>query len=403
MGAGSSSSSNTSYENLLQDLNSNVIIGPYRAFGLKKPGEERGVWLFGEMHEDGKREEGNIGESVYIGDVIAKYARDVILLYEGSGNMFGCGLFSNAPKSIKTMVSRQSDNKDYVECLLTPSEKDDVDLDNEGYNIHRASEDDLLMWKDEKFWEEHLREMNDCDFIAEKFRSKGGIGVNIDRPIRNYIFNGIIMNDMYRELDISGYVASVTWALNNISSSAYNIGGPDASLPPIAIGYINAFRNYLTHKFPMTVDHSMKNSMVSALAEMLKPTPPDLTPLFMNVGETNNQYRSVIALIMDLNVIEKIEYHSDKDIVVYSGAYHSINQLALLLKQGYVVQHYYANTSPNHDISFHRLSPTDKKREEDFSYDTTLDFMQNIYHIEKIVHRNDSVHEPVFCYDPSSE
>lgn len=48
--------SNMSYQNLLQDLNSNVIIGPYKAIGLRKPGEERGVWLFGENHDDGKRE-----------------------------------------------------------------------------------------------------------------------------------------------------------------------------------------------------------------------------------------------------------------------------------------------------------------------------------------------------------
>lgn len=378
------------YHNILLDLSSNTIIGPYKAIALKRPGEDRGVWLFGEAHEDGKREKGNIGDDVYIGDVIAKYADDAILFYEGDGRNFGCGLFTDAPADVKEMVSGQSDIEEYVECLLKPSEKDDISLDNEGNNIHRASEDDLEMWQDDEFWDETLEGMGDIDFIAEKFRSKGGIGVNIDRPIRNYIFNALFMVEIYGELDIIGYMSSVTWALNHISSSPRSIRADPESdistLPFVAIGYINAFRNYIGHKFPMTVDGDIKEGMVSALVQMLKTTPEGL-PEFIS-GSDDSMYRFTIALLMDLNVSEKIKFHSDKDIVVYAGAKHSVNQAVLLLKQGYVVEHYYSNMPPNEDISSHRLLPTHKKYTE-FSYDTSVNFMQNIANIARIMDPDD--------------
>lgn len=132
----------------------------------------------------------------------------------------------------------------------------------------------------------------------------------------------------------------------------------------------------------MTVDGDIKEDMVSALVQMLKTTPEGL-PEFLS-GSDDSMYRFTIALLMDLNVSEKIKSHSDKDIVVYAGAKHSVNQAVLLLKQGYVVEHYYSNTFLTDDISSHRLLPTHKKYTE-FSYDTSANFMQNISNIARIM------------------
>ena len=381
-----------SYQSLLDDIKGNVIIGPYMAIGLKKPGEERGVWLFGESHEDGKREQENIAGDLYIGDVIAKYADNAILLFEGEDAGFGAGLFADAPPVIKSMVSRQTENEYYLEELTTPSSAQDIELDSEGYNILPADEDTLEMWQDDFFWDEVLHDASDIPFIAERFRSKGGIGVNIERPIRKYIFNGLHMADIHGQLDLHGYMSSVTWALNKITSSPLELVDTDSevdvsSLPLRAIGYINAYRKYIEHKFPRTVDDGMKKSMVSTLAEMLQPDQDN--PLFLNNGlhSDDNRYLFIIALLIDLNVTEKIEFHSDKDIVVYCGAKHSISQMVLLLKQGYVVEHLYLNTSPNEDVSFHRLSPTHEKDAEFFSYDTSVDIVRNILNTESILGR----------------
>lgn len=384
-----------SYQNILQDIHSSVIIGPYMAVGLKKPGENRGVWLFGESHEDGKRTKENIADDVYIGDIFAKYAEDVILLYEGEDTGFGAGLFVDAPAAVKSMVSRQTDNPYYLEELLSPTDKADIDVDAEGYNINPATEDELIMWQDDEFVDEFLQDQGDIPFVAGRFRSKGGIGVNIERPIRKYIFNGLHMADLEGKLDIQGYISSITWALNHITSSPLS-GSTDrdivASLPPIATGYINAFRKYIEYKFPRSIDDDTAKSIISTLVEMLKPTPNEppfgSIPVFLKNGlySDDNRYLFLVALLIDFNVTEKIQYHSDKDIVVYTGAKHSVNQMAILLKRGYVVEHFYINTSPNEDISFHRLSHT-HKRVSEFSYDMSVDLIQNILNFENKMDR----------------
>ena len=55
--------------------------------------------------------------------------------------------------------------------------------------------------------------------------------------------------------------------------------------------------------------------------------------------------------------------------------------MVLLLKQGYIVEHLYMNTSPNEDISFHRLSGA-HERDAEFSYDPSVDIVQNILNTE---------------------
>ena len=159
-----------SYENILNDLDSKTIIGPNLAIGLKKPGQTRGIWLFGESHEDGKRSKENIGENVYIADVIAKNSENTILLYEGPAISFGCGLFSDAPGDIKKAVARQTDDEDHFECLITKSDKEDIDLDEEGYNINPATESDLEMWQDDFFWDTMLEDMSDLSFDLSYFQ-----------------------------------------------------------------------------------------------------------------------------------------------------------------------------------------------------------------------------------------
>lgn len=379
-----------SYQNILNDLNSKIIIGPYLAIGLKKPGQSRGIWLFGEAHEDGKRSKENIGENVYIADEIAKNSENTILLYEGDARSFGCGLFSDAPYEIKQLIVRQTDMEHYFECLISKSDKEDIDLDEEGYNINPASERELKMWQDDFFWDIILEDMGDLSFVAEKFRSKGGIGINIDRPIRNYLFNIIMMDNEYGGgSDIQGYLESSTWALNNISSSSLSFEQVDPDLdvshvPLLGIGYINAFRNYLKYRFPMSIDDKMCKNMILNLRDMLLQSSPDKPPLFLENGlhGDDKRYLFVVALLMDFNVSEKIDFHNENDIVVYSGAKHTVNQVSLLLKQGYVVEHSYVNLSENKDISSHRISPSDKK-ELTLSYDDSLDIIQNILNIEK--------------------
>ena len=379
-----------SYQKILNDLNSKIIIGPYLAIGLKKPGQTRGIWLFGESHEDGKRSKENIGENVYIADVIAKNPENTILLYEGDGRSFGCGLFSDAPYEIKYIAVGQTDMENYAECLIKKSDKEDIDLDEEGYNIHPASESDLDMWQDDFFWDTMLEDISDLSFTAEKFRSKGGIGINIDRPIRNYLFHIIMMDNEYGGgSDIQGYFKSSTWALNNISSSSLSFEKDDPDLdvsriPLVGIGYINAFRNYLKYRFPRSIDDKMCKNMILNLRDMLLQSSPDKPPLFLENGlhGDDKRYLFIVALLMDFNVSEKIDFHKENDIVVYSGAKHTINQLSLLLKQGYKVEHSYMNLSVNENISFHRISPSDKK-DLTLSYDDSLDIIENILNIEK--------------------
>lgn len=379
-----------SYQNILDDINSNVIIGPYVAIGLKRPGQKRGIWLFGESHEDGKRTEENIGENAYIADIIAKY-EDAILLYEGDNRSIGCGLFADAPDFIRSIIPGQTDVENYAECLLEKSEEDDIDLDEEGYNLRATTEIELDMWQDDSFWDQILGEMGDMSFVAQRFRSRGGIGINFDRPIRNYIFNGVMMDDLYPGgLDIGGYITSVTWALNNLSFSSLSYENVDSdldvsNLPPIAVAYINAFRSYITYKFQKSLDDKVRKDLIVNLRDMLRPSPSKL-PLFLENGMygDDKRYLFIVAILMDLNASEKIEFHREKDIVVYCGGKHTINQVGLLLKQGYRVEHSYVNMSPNDGISFHRISPSDKK-ELVFSYDTSLGLIQNIMNIEKTI------------------
>ena len=203
-----------SYNRILNILNTKAIAGPHLAFGLKKNGEQKGVWLFGEGHEKdedyGASNNGfNVQDIVNIEDLLqvdnTGDINNTFLVYEGI-NAPGKRIFKDAPEEIKdevrlltpdldTLRERGVEKYEPDEDGKVPEEPNSSELAEAGYNLDEA--DDMLIenWKDPDFWDFLLDHVGELTVTGHKMTSRGGISINIDDKIRTYFIDAMVYHE----------------------------------------------------------------------------------------------------------------------------------------------------------------------------------------------------------------
>lgn len=378
-----------SYNKILNILNTKAIAGPHLAFGLKKRGEQRGVWLFGEGHEKdedyGAENNGfNAQDIVNIEDLLqvdnTGDINNTFLVYEGI-NAPGKRIFKDAPEEIKdevrlltpdldTLRERGVEKYEPDEDGEVPEEPNSSELAEAGYNLDEANLNLKESWNDPDFWDFYLEQVGELTVTGEKMTSRGGISINIDDKIRTYFIDAIAYHEEQNiEIDIDRFFKIISWALNhNLPLGTEPLGDISGVelLPRKSVrDFICALLKHTNFKWGSTFPSKLLGEIMGEIMVLVDDDLATGKPFMF--GQHKMRFIALFVMIMmDMNIVPRMKENIDRDMVSYCGAAHTLNQLIILHQQGYVIEHTYFN--PNMDF----LSPLSKKPNLELLIDAPL-------------------------------
>lgn len=359
-----------SYAKILQTLETRPLLVPHIALGMRKPGEETGIWLFGEQHD---QEIPDVPGGIRLEDLFEDIKDTTVLLYEGAfppGQM----IFADAPPAVISAALRQTPADD-VE-LLSEKNPDLTDLDEQGYNL-TVDDDTRAGWEDgESYWNYIKDQSSYMEYLGQKFMSTGGVSINIDNKIRLYYVDTLRRHEEDdTPLHPDSFLYVLGWALHN------SVTKPGRNLSLVAAIDQRSFRTKQTYMFfrdvVRSVDdriHPITDFHMNILAElrMLLENEPGTDGPLMFQGPDYMRFANLfIFLTMDVNIHDKITRHADQNFVAYSGAAHTIGQYVALRQRGYILEH--AFIAPHGQ---HFILPSDKRGVSHETFPDTLQRLQ---------------------------
>ena len=338
-----------SYEKVLRNLQTRPVEIFHLAIGMKKPGEQNGIWLFGERHthneETSAAYHGFEGAATF-DEMLKDHTTDSVLLFEGSGPP-GEAIFANAPGNIKEIVRVLTPVQ--AEKVTTKREEDISDLHENGYELLHPPDYLLESWMDPEFWE-FAREVSDTmEYLGGKFASMGGIAVNIENKVRAYVLDAID-NFMSGELDTSSVDDLFT-----VSSWALGESIVDKTVAPIHnVKYKNSgFNRFQVYFFYQNVTRSLKDRFGEVDLDILRSRVlPEMRRLLKDnlFDDTTHFVNLFHYVMMDINISLRMKSHPNMDFISVCGAAHTVNQMVALSDQGYEVEYVYFNGNPEQDF-----------------------------------------------------
>ena len=352
-----------SYNKILKILQTKAIAGPRLAFGLKKPGAPS-VWLFGEGHAKdpayGAEKNGfKIKDIVDIQDLLQTDntgdVSNTILVYEGIDPP-GKRVFKDAPDNIKHEARLLTPDLDILRKVGLeafesdedgglPEEPNSSELAEAGYNLDEV--DDMIkeMWEDPGYWDFVLDNVGEMTVAGEKFTSRGGISINIENKIRTLFVDAIRYHEQENKvIDVDRFFKIVSWALED---------GVDVKKEPLGINveslsristrdFFSALVKNTKHKWKGTFSPEFLGELTGEMFVLLRDDPKTGLPFMF--GERKMDFVSFLILVMmDMNIVPRMNENKERDMVSYCGSNHTINQYVILLQQGYVIEHTYYN------------------------------------------------------------
>ncbi|CAM9700303.1 unnamed protein product [Ectocarpus sp. 6 AP-2014] len=389
-----------SYLHILNILRETAVDGPHLALGLRKPGEENGIWLFGESHEQLKEygaKRAGFQNFVHVADLLQKeHAADTVLMCENPAFTPGKKIFGDAPPAVKDAVSSLSTSaSDYGDFMIRVGvhdepEKDDDDDDDlppiaeggeqetdsdeqitngrmvtderneEGYAVTKADPLTRLAWKDPPYWDWIAEEIGFVALTSEKFRSRGGVSINIENKIRRY-FLAVIMQheENATHVDVDVFFLVLTWALReNVIPSTEPVGGRFVGITGLSRessrDFFDGLLSNIRHRWDV-FSAKLMGDVVGGMLVLLSEDKETGKPLMFTNDNTIHDFVGLLMMVlMDMNIVPRMSENIGKSFVSYCGAQHTINQYLILHHQGYKLEHTYFNRG------FDYISPSSK-------------------------------------------
>lgn len=347
-----------SFAKILKSLETRPLLVPHVALGMRKPGEDKGIWLFGERHgQEDAEDPPDVPGGVSIDELFEEIKDDTVLLYE---SLFPPGqqIFADAPPSVIQQARRITPGDDLQR--YSKKSRNLTDLDEEGYELN-YDERTVSAWKRSDYWEFLIATSGTIHYLGEKFASVGGMAINIENKIRSYYGSTVRLHEEdERDIPPDTFFYVLGWALFN----SVKFPGTNPSLEASVDS--SAFRSRETFKFFLNLLRNLDERiypiepyMVKILAEikvLLEDDPETGGPLMMDDPYKMRFATLFIFLMMDVHVPERMSKHKDKNFISFCGARHTIAQYVALRHRGYVLEH--AFISPD-ERNF--ISPSDKK------------------------------------------
>lgn len=374
----------SSYTRILNDINTHALDGPFLALGLRAP-DGKGVWLFGEHHHKENTASSDLPEGKFTAfdEIAARYADENILIFEGEmpGDR---GFLFNAPEEIKEKVRKllpeidseftgEFENEDGE--IEGPDPK--TELEKLGY---REFVSDEKNWSDPGFFE-FLNEVGFyADVVQERFISKKGVVINIDRMLRRFLVSNFmeIGKEGFEGFDEDSILKVLNYWLEELTPSDVSIDETkydktlytDESFKLL----INTMR-FVKHKFSGLYTQKVLSSVTSNLAPNLKKSPDGKLVLFKNIESMQTFAKSFVTSTMDLRVLELVKRHPKSGMISYTGAHHSVMFSALLQSSaGYVLEHSFVNDKADYVSGANSV--------ENIPYDEKLDLLEYVEFVE---------------------
>ena len=337
-----------SYAKILQTLETRPLLVPHIALAMRKPGEETGIWLFGERHD---QEIPDVSGGTQLDEVLQEMTADTILLYEGYFPP-GQTIFAGAPQNIINAALTLTD-ADNLKLLSTKHSY--LPVDEEGYRQPLSDEssgdedsddeESVDAWDDPDYWTGLKENAGTLEFVGQKFASDGGVSVNIDNKIRKYYADMLMQHeadDALDKMDTNVLFFVVAWALHN------SVRKPGRNPHLVTAVDMVTFRTKQRYMFfrdlVRSVDdrvHPLTDFHINILGEirmLLANEPGTDRPLML--GDDYMRFNGLfIFLMMDATIHDKLVRHAGQNFVAYAGAAHTIGQYVALRHKGYVLEH----------------------------------------------------------------
>lgn len=340
-----------SYETILRNLQTRPVEVFHLAIGMKKPGEDNGIWLFGERHthdEETSAAYHGFEGATAIDEMLEDHTTDSVLLYEGDTP--GEAIFANAPENAKELVRFLTP----VQAgEVTTTKKEDIsDLHENGYELLHPPDHLLESWMDPDYFELVRDVATTMVYLGVKFASMGGIAVNLENKVRAYFLDAID-NFMSGELDTRNIDV-----LYLVSSWALEESIVDKTVTPIHnVKYKNSgFHTFEVYFFYQNLTRSLKDRFgevdLSIDSIVRSRVLPEIRRLLK--GDIFDDMTYFISLfhyvMMDINISLRMKSHPNSDFISVCGAIHTVNQMVALTDQGYEVEYVYFNGEEEQDF-----------------------------------------------------
>ena len=393
-----------SYNKILNILQTKAIAGPRLAIGLRKPGQKRAIWLFGEGHSKdpdyGAEKNGfSVQDIVDIQDLLQTDnigdISNTILVYEGIDPP-GKRVFKDAPDNIKhearlltpeLVILRKIGIEafEHDEDGDLPEEPKSSELAEAGYNLDEV--DDMLKenWEDPGYWDFVLDNVGEMTVAGEKFTSRGGISINIENKIRTLFVDTIRYHEEENKvIDVDSFFKVMLWALeDSMPVKMFRIFTKQNDVGNINIESLSrrsshdlfsTLVKYINYKWKGTFSPDFLGEIVGEMLILLEDDPKTGLPFML--GEHKMRFVFLFIMVtMDMNIVPRMNENIKRDMVSYCGVNHTINQFIILHQEGYVVE----NTYYNQEMDF--ISPSSIKSNLkifDVPLHDTLNFLKSI-------------------------
>ena len=348
-----------SYDKILKILQTKAIAGPHLAIGLRKPGQKKAIWLFGEGHNKdpdygAERNGFNVQDIVNMEDLLRTDntgdISNTILVYEGIDPP-GKKILKDAPGNIKFEARLLTRDKIFLQRIgVGKSDEDDEpnpsELEEAGYNLDEVDDMTIEMWEDPGYWEMISENFGEMELTGSKFTSRGGISINIENKIRT-LFVGIIRHheEKNKVIDVDRFFKVISWTIeDSVDAKEETLG--DINIESLSSGsirdFFSAFVKYINYKWKGTFSPEFLGELVSEMLVLLEDDPKTGLPFML--GEHKMRFVFFFVMVtMDMNIVPRMNENIERDMVSYCGLNHTINQFIILHQQGYVVEYTYYN------------------------------------------------------------
>lgn len=381
-----------SYTKILETLQSQTVNGPHVALGLRKPGENKGIWLLGESHENDNKVKGE----VYLDTLLLQFKDDTVLLEEGLPP--GKPIFMNAPEEIMSILGRLFPGETPPKYDDDATLEDVAEYDEDGNKF--LYDTDFEMYADPEYWKV-VSEFGYINFVAEKFRSVEGKTVNVENKIRHMFIELVhdFPNNGTRMHNISDVLKVISWALadsvhNTTEPKGGRVSPDDFKMPEAHEFYENLLRSVQERfqggiyddDFLLTIIPHVK-ALLTNDPRTAKPYMADASTLYGDVSYMMLFSSLFMNLMMDMNLPIKMNKHPNMNFVFYGGSAHCVNQYINLTQQGYELEHTFVNPALGHIGHRHR-------REKGWlTYNPQNSFLKERNRIEKLFDEADNEDE----------
>lgn len=351
----------SSYSNILDEIENNVIDGPQIAIGMRKPGELTGVWLFGEEHvKEVIAENDGIENFQPFHEMVQKYNENTVMLFEGPlyGMVYLLGLPGDSLKNVVRSIL-VGDKNDSLKPYIIPYDykgrkevTDEKDIkETSPYETFKMEKEEPQLWSDE----EYLEFMYES-YIAKsafKFASKGGTTINYEDKIRYFFINVLSDGTGHEDISINGnafmYIIHraierrlpVSVAINEEHDSYTN----DKSLLSDEGYYLmTIIVKYVNFMYEETITPYFREHVLKQIQRGIQFGDNPLEPRFLDSPEEQRKMATALVLIlMDFKIIGHMDNHPGKNFIVFTGTHHTIANMRILMDRGYIIEHTFVN------------------------------------------------------------